>query len=131
MMYRWPCFLAVVWLGSSPTPPLPFIPVSHEASSFPLEIHENLKKNRIKIILDRKRLLPVSRKIQTKEPPAIVFFCSVGTLIQSGYIESSVTTQKLFFCLKGSGYFKKSEKIAEMLRNIRPIDWFPSQLPSL
>jgi hypothetical protein len=76
----------------------------------PSKLHEHWKKNRIKIILDQKRLLPVSRKIQTKEPPAIVFFCSVGTLIQSGYIESSVTTQKVFCCLKGSEYFKKKVK---------------------
>jgi hypothetical protein len=42
-----------------------------------------------------------------REPPAIVFICSGGTMIQSGYMESCLTAQKRFLLFKGPGSFKK------------------------
>jgi hypothetical protein len=38
-----------------------------------------------------------------KEPPAIVFFCSISTLIQSGSIQSCLATEKRFYYLKAVG----------------------------
>jgi hypothetical protein len=51
------------------------------------------------------------RKLKEKSRPkttrAIVFFCSVGYLIQSGYMENCLATQnKRFFLFKGPGSFK-------------------------
>jgi hypothetical protein len=50
-----------------------------------------------------------------KDPPAIVFFCSGSTLIQSGSILSCLAAEKRFFYdLKARGPLKNSKKFAEM-----------------
>jgi hypothetical protein len=40
-----------------------------------------------------------------KDPPAIVFFCSGNTLIQSGRILSCSAAEKRFLLFKGQGSF--------------------------
>ncbi len=49
-----------------------------------------------------------------KNPPAIVCFVSVSTLIQSGSIPRRLAAEKRFLLLKGLGSFKNKLKIAEM-----------------
>ncbi len=44
-------------------------------------------------------------KNSDKEPPAIMFFCSVGHLIQSGHMESCLADQKSFLLFKGPRSF--------------------------
>ncbi len=41
-----------------------------------------------------------------KDPPAIVFFCSAGTLIQSGSILSCLEAEKSFLLFRGPGMRK-------------------------
>ncbi len=82
-----------VWCGHKMSPPSPL-----------LKIHKNFKKNDIVILLDRKRLLSVSRKIKTENHP---FFCSAGHLIQSGDLESCWAAQKRFLLFKGPVPFNK------------------------
>jgi hypothetical protein len=38
-----------------------------------------------------------------EDPPAIMFFCSASTLIQSGSVLSCLASEKRFYYLKGRG----------------------------
>jgi hypothetical protein len=60
-----------------------------------------------------------------KDPPAIVFFCSVSTLIQSGSILSCLTAEKRFLLFKGPGSFKKKEKICGNVEEIKAYRMLP------
>ncbi len=85
---------------------------------------------RIFFILVRKRVLPLSRKIQSN-PPAIVFFCSVSTLIQSGSILRCLAAEKRFLLFfNGWGPLKKI-KNCRNVEEVKAIDWYHSHPPLL
>jgi hypothetical protein len=54
------------------------------------------------------------KKNPGKDPPAIVFFCSINTLIQSGSILSCLAAERVFLLFKGPESLKKSKQFAEM-----------------
>ncbi len=80
----------------------------------PSKIHENWKENSIQIILDRKMLLPLSRKIQAMTHPLSCFFAAEGPWFNLGAYWVVKPLNCVFYYLKGRGPLKKSNKIAEM-----------------
>jgi hypothetical protein len=50
------------------------------------------------------------REKSGKDPPAIMFFCSTSSLIQSGSILSCLAAGKRFLSFEGPGSFIKKEK---------------------
>ncbi len=67
-----------------------------------------IEKSRWQIFYSRSETVTTAiEKNPGKDPPAIMFFCSVGTVIQSGSILSCLAAEKRFLLFKGPGSFKK------------------------
>jgi hypothetical protein len=64
-------------------------------------------------------------------PPAIDFLTPVATWFGQNTWKVVLQLKYVFCYLKGRCPLNKSKKIAEMLKNIRPIDWYLSHSPSL
>ncbi len=73
---------------------------------FAVESHESWKKNRIKIGLDRKRLLPLSRKIQARTHPLSCFFAAEVPWFNQGAFWVVKPLKSVFCYLKGRGPLK-------------------------
>ncbi len=69
----------------------------------PSKIHENKKETSIQIILDRKMLLPLSRKIQAMTHPLSCFFAAEVPLFNLGAYWVVKPLKCVFYFLKGWG----------------------------
>ncbi len=72
---------------------------------------------------DFDRVLPASK---SREPSAIVFFAALVPWFNQVTMRA---LKNVLYCLKGRVPLKKMFEFAEMLRNIRPIDWYHSPPP--
>ncbi len=77
------------------------------------KIHENWKEYSIQIILDRKRFLPLSRKIQTMTHPLSCFFAAEGPRFNLGAYWVVKPLKFVFYDLKGRGPIKKVKNLRE------------------
>jgi hypothetical protein len=75
----------------------------------PSKIHENWKR----MILDRKRLLPLSSKIQARTHPLLCFFSAEVPWFNQGAFWVVKPLKSIFCYLKGQGPLKNIKKFAE------------------
>ncbi len=80
--------------------------VHHEITAtqvYDKKIHENWNEYSVQIILDRKRFLPLSRKIQAMTHPQSCFFAAEGPRFNLGAYWVVKPLKFVFYDLKGRG----------------------------